>query len=91
MDDLKAWGWLVAIVLNGVIALALYAMRSTYASRADHEKLATRMALAEQKIEQVPTHADLADLSGRLAAIEGQLAPIAASVRRIEDFLLKRT
>ena len=90
MDWVKDFGWLLAIAANALMGLALFAMRNAFPARAEHDALATRVALAEQRLAQVPTHADLAELSGELAGIKAQLEPVVAGVRRIEDYLLKR-
>ncbi|MBP2231786.1 DUF2730 family protein [Azospirillum agricola] len=96
MEAVTKWGWAAALVFNTVLAWIVWSLRTGYVSRSDHDALGTRVALIERDLTHLPTADDFAKMRGEFATLKGQseaqqqlLNRIAASVTRIEDFLLK--
>lgn len=94
-------GIVTSVVFGGGAALALVRlnMRGAFTSLSAHHQLADRVDAVEQRMAQMPSHTDLAVLSGRLAAVEravgvvdAKLSGVTDAVRRVEhtlDLLLK--
>lgn len=96
MDGLSKWGWLLGLAFNLAIAWVLWSLRSAFVPRRDFDELAKSVALVERDIAHLPTQDDVAAIRDGLAKVEGKcdaqeavLNRIAASVTRIEDYLLR--
>lgn len=97
-DDLWKWGWGLTLLLNLLLAWALWTLRTAFVPRKEFSDLTMRVALIEQEIKHLPTQRDFIELRDLVLAVKGQadvqqqlLSMVAASQRRIENFMLGRT
>lgn len=96
MEGLAKWGWAIALALNVLLAWAVWSIRNAFVPRREFDGLATTVALVEKEISHLPTQDDVATIRDTLAKVEGKcdaqeatLNRIAASVTRIEDYLMR--
>ena len=96
MDEIAKWGWAIALLINMVLGWLLWSVRSAFVPRSEFADLKTDVELVKRDVEHLPTADDLNQLRGAVSKLEGQadaqeqlLNRIAASVTRIEDYLLK--
>lgn len=96
MDDLWKWGWAIVLVINVLLAWVIWTLRNGFVPRTEFQRLDTRVALIEQEVKHLPTQTDMAAVRDVLAQVKAQgdaqqeaSKAIAASVRRIEDYMLR--
>jgi hypothetical protein len=96
MDELVRWGWAIVLAFNLLLAWVLWSLRSGFVPRPQFEQLVTRVAVIEQELRHLPTQRDFHQLRDTVSSVKGTadaqsqlLNSMAASVRRIEDYLLK--
>lgn len=93
MSDLLSLDGAIKVfgVVSGVgtllVGWLLLRMRAEFPSRADHKALAERVAAAERshaalaaRVDEAPTHKDIADLTEKLAALSGDVRALDATV-----------
>lgn len=96
MDDLWKWGWAIVLIINVLLAWVVWTLRAGFVPRAEFQRLDTRVALIEQEVKHLPTQTDMAAVRDVLAQVKAQgdaqqqaVNGIAASVRRIEDYMMR--
>lgn len=95
-DDLWKWGWAFTLLLNLLLAWAIWTLRAAFVPRSEFNRLDTRVALIEQEIKHLPTQRDFVELRDLVQTVKGQtdaqqqvMASVAVSVRRIEDYMMR--
>ena len=98
MDGMGAKEWiaLAALVFTIGNSLYLYISNTSRARQADLNKHGDRLTKLEARVDALPSkdgfhrlELDVADVKGSQRVMEAELKPIAASVQRIEKFLLE--
>ncbi|QCN98902.1 DUF2730 family protein (plasmid) [Azospirillum argentinense] len=95
-EEMAKWGWAIALLFNFVLGWALWSIRNAFVPRQEFQELSTKVALIERDLSHLPTQDDFESLRDSVAKLQGQadaqaqlLQRVAASVTRIEDYLLK--
>ncbi len=94
--EAKEWISLAALIFTVGNALYLYISTASRATKGDVTKHGERLTMLEAQVASLPSkdgfhrlELDVADVKGSQRVMEAELKPIAASVQRIEKFLLE--
>ncbi len=71
------------LLTSTIISGRMLALQRRIASKVDAEKITERLASLELRTSQMPTHADLANVSIRLSVLESAIARAGAQVEGV--------
>lgn len=86
-DFIRTWGPWLLLAVNLVIALAMYAVRSSIATKEDVGAITARLAKVEQAHESAPTPAQFAELRLEIERMRGEVKGWIAEVRGARETL----